>query len=174
MPVFFDIETQNTFDEVGGRFPERLNVSVVVTYNTADQAYHRYTEAQVPALITELQSADLVIGFNQLGFDYPVLQRYTSVVLKDLPTLDLMQKVERALGFRLGLDALASATLGEGKSSDGLQAVRWWREGRVEEIFVYCQKDVEVTKRLYEFGKKNGYVQYFDRKYQLRRVPIAW
>mgnify|MGYP001124076558 CR=1 FL=1 len=36
MTVFFDVETQNSFQEVGGHYPERLRISVVVTYNRAD------------------------------------------------------------------------------------------------------------------------------------------
>jgi hypothetical protein len=32
MPVFFDVETQNSFQEIGGHYPERLRISVVVTH----------------------------------------------------------------------------------------------------------------------------------------------
>ena len=65
MPVFFDIETQNTFQEVGGRYPERLRLSVAVTYNSADAAFHHYTEQNVAALVAELAAADLVVGDSQ-------------------------------------------------------------------------------------------------------------
>ena len=122
----------------------------------------------------ELQAADLVVGFNLYGFDYPVVMRYTDVDLTQLPTVDMMAVLHKQLGFRIGLDAVASATLGIGKSADGLQAVRWWKEGRIEEIFTYCEKDVEVTRQVYEFGKQNRYVQFYDRQYKLRRVPVAW
>lgn len=174
MPVFFDVETQNSFQEVGGHYPERLRMSVAVTYNTADQAFHRYTEADIPALVQELQAADLVVGFNLYGFDYPVVMRYTDVDLTRLPTVDMMLELQKQLGFRVGLDAVAAATLGTGKSADGLQAVQWWKEGRLEEIFTYCEKDVEVTRRVYEFGRQNRYVQYYDRQYRRQRVPVAW
>lgn len=174
MPVFFDVETQNSFQEVGGHYPERLRISVVVTYNTVDRAFHRYTEADIPALVSELQTADLVVGFNLYGFDYPVVMRYTNIDLTTFPTVDIMVELQKQLGFRVGLDAVASATLGIGKSADGLQAVQWWKEGRIEEIFTYCEQDVEVTRRVYEFGRQNRYVQYFDRQYRRQRVPVAW
>lgn len=175
MTVFFDVETQNTFQEVGGHYPERLRISVVVTYNTVDEAYHRYAEADVAQLVEELASADLVVGYNLYGFDYPVVQRYTNnVVLKELPTVDMMLEIQKRIGFRIGLDAVATATLQIGKSADGLQAVRWWHEGKIEEIFKYCEKDVDVTKQVYEFGKQYRYVQYYDRQYRLKKVPIAW
>ncbi len=175
MTVFFDVETQNTFQEVGGHYPERLRISVVVTYNTDDQAFHRYTEAEVSDLVAELQNSDLVVGYNLYGFDYPVVQRYTqAVTLKDLPTVDMMREIQKRIGFRVGLDAVATATLQIGKSADGLQAVRWWREGKIEEIFKYCEQDVEVTRQVYEFGKQYRYIQFYDRQYRLRKVPVAW
>ena len=175
MPIIFDIETQNTFQEVGGRYPERLKISVAVTFDTADQAFHRYTEADTPQLALDLSQTDLVVGYNLYGFDYPVLQQYTEAVeLAQLPTVDMMVEVQKRLGFRLKLDAIATATLQVGKSADGLQAVQWWREGRVEELFEYCRQDVEVTHGVYEFGKQNRYIQYYDRQYRIKRLPVAW
>jgi DEAD/DEAH box helicase domain-containing protein len=175
MTVFFDIETQNTFQEVGGHYPDRLKISVAVTYNTDDQAFHRYAEGDVAELVEELLETNLVVGYNLYGFDYPVLQQYTDTVeLKTLPTVDMMVELQKRLGFRPKLDSVATATLKVGKSADGLQAVRWWRQGRVEEIFKYCEQDVDVTRRVYEFGKQHRYVQYYDRSYQIRKVPVAW
>ncbi len=174
MPIFFDIETQNTFQEVGGRYPERLKLSVAVTFDTADGAFHRYTEANVAELVAALQATDLVVGYNLFGFDYPVMQQYTSVPLAQLPTVDMLAEIHRQLGFRVALDSVATATLQIGKSADGLQAVSWWREGRVEEVFQYCEQDVDVTRRVYEFGKQYRYVQFYDKQYRLRKVPVAW
>jgi len=173
--VFFDLETQRSFQEVGGRHNiHRLGLSVAVTYNTGDCAFHRYTESSVSELIAELQAADRVVGFNLLRFDYPVLSAYTDVRLSSLPTLDILDHIYRRLGFRVGLDALASATLGTTKSADGIQAIRWWRAGELEKLFAYCQQDVEVTRQLYEFGRRHKYVQYRDRHWRLRRVPVSW
>ncbi|MCJ7549668.1 MAG: ribonuclease H-like domain-containing protein [Anaerolineae bacterium] len=175
MPVFFDVETQNTFQEVGGRYAERLKISVAVTFDTADNDFHRYLEADAAQLARDLGQADLVVGYNLYGFDYPVLQQYSQdVELAELPTVDMMVEIQKRLGFRLKLDSIATATLQVGKSADGLQAVRWWREGRVEEILEYCQQDVEVTRRIYEFGKQHRYIQYYDRQYRIKKVAVAW
>lgn len=173
--LFLDLETQRSFQEVGGRHNiHRLGLSVAVTYNTGDRAFHRYTESNVSELITELQAADRVVGFNLLRFDYPVLSAYTDVRLSSLPTLDILDHIYRQLGFRVGLDALASATLGTTKSADGLRAIRWWRAGELEKLFAYCQQDVEVTRQLYEFGRRHKYVQYRDRHWRLRWVSVSW
>ena len=173
--LFFDLETQNAIDDVGGRGNLRqLKMSVGVIYSTADNAFHRYTEANVQDLIAALKSAKQVVGFNLLDFDYEVLRAYSSDDLRAVPTVDLFTHVRRAAGFRVGLDALASATLNVKKSGHGLQAIQWWRAGELEKLFVYCEQDVDVTRRLYEFGKKNRYVQFYDRRYKLQRVPVNW
>lgn len=173
--VVFDLETQNAIDDVGGRGNlHLLRMSVGVTYATADSAFHRYTEANVADLIAELRSAEAVVGFNLLDFDYEVLRAYTSDDLRRLPTIDMLDHVRRAAGFRVGLDALAAATLGTGKTAHGQQAIVWWREGKLDELFAYCEHDVDVTRRLFEFGRANRYVQFYDRNYRLRRVPVNW
>ena len=173
--IYFDLETQRTFDEVGGRHNVRkLRLAAAVTYNTATAAYHRYTEGRVKELVEELQSADLVVGYNVLEFDYEVLRGYRSVRLEQLPTLDMMQDLARSLGFRLSLEAVATATLQVGKSADGLQAVRWYRQGLIDQVLDYCQQDVEITKRVHEFGKQNRFVYYWDKQYQRQMVPVNW
>lgn len=173
--VFFDVETQRTFDEVGGRHNTRkLGLAAAVTYSTADGAFHHYTEGAVADLITELKAADLVVGFNVLHFDYEVLRAYTDERLDRLPTVDMLDHIYRRLGFRVSLDNLAGATLGTNKSADGLQAVRWYKEGRIQEVLDYCQQDVEVTRQLYEYGRQYKHVKYRDKNWRVQRVPVNW
>jgi DEAD/DEAH box helicase domain-containing protein len=174
--LYFDLETQKTFDEVGGRHNTRqLGLSVGVTYSTADEDYHVYTEAEVDALVQDLSQANLVVGFNVLRFDYEVLRAYSDYPFDEIPTVDMLDHIYRTLGFRVSLDSLASATLGAKKSADGLAAVRWYRSGQVDKIIEYCKQDVKVTKELYEFGKENGHVQFQDRRsYRVRKVSVRW
>jgi len=173
--VFFDVETQRLFDEVGGRqYTRKLGLAAAVTYSTADGAFHDYTEDMVADLIAELKSADLVVGFNVLHFDYEVLRAYTDDPLESIPTVDMLQHIYQKLGFRIGLGDLAAATLGVGKSADGLQSVRWYKEGRIQEVLDYCRQDVEVTRRLYEYGTQYRHVKYRDRSYRLQMVQVNW
>jgi DEAD/DEAH box helicase domain-containing protein len=173
--VCFDLETQKTFDEVGGRHNlGKLGLAVAVIYDTSTSEYRSYTEDQAAELVQDLRQADLVVGFNVLSFDYPVLQPYTEFPLHTLTTVDLLQHVHRQLGFRLPLQALAEATLGARKSADGLQSVRWFREGQVDKVIEYCQRDVELTMQLYEYGCQKGHVLYWDRRGQMQKVTTYW
>ena len=174
--LFFDLETQHSFQEVGGRdHLEKLLVSVAVTYSSLTKEFKSYTEAQVFHLIEDLFQADTIVGFNLIHFDYRVLKPYTPKDFSQLKTIDMLLLIRDRLGFRVSLDSLAQATLGTGKSADGLQAIRWYGEGKIDELIAYCKDDVEITYRLYEYGKENGYVYYQDRySGRNKKILVNW
>ncbi|MFH2102027.1 MAG: ribonuclease H-like domain-containing protein [Chloroflexota bacterium] len=173
--VVFDLETQNLFEDVGGRDPSRLRLSCAVTWSTVRDGFTVYWERDVPALIAELKSAGRVVGFNIKGFDYEVLKPYApDERLSSLPTLDIMDDLFRALSFRVSLDSVARATLGDTKTADGIQAVRWFREGKLDLLAEYCQADVDVTRRIYDSGCENGYVHYLTRLGSKQKVQVNW
>ena len=173
--VYFDLETQKSAAEVGGWTRKRdMLMSVGVTYSTALGEYRIYDEAHVQDLVQQLMRADLIVGFNIINFDYDVLTGYTPLDLTQVPTLDLMKDLELRLGFRPPLDAVAKATLAAPKIADGLQALRWWKEGRIMEIAEYCCFDVKLTKEVHEFGKAHGEVYLTDRLGQRRSVAVKW
>jgi DEAD/DEAH box helicase domain-containing protein len=174
--VVFDLETQNLFEDVGGRGNKAaLKVSCAVTWSSLRNDFSIYWEKDVPALIAELKSADRVVGFNLKGFDYEVLRPYApNERLQFLPTLDIMDDLYHTLSFRVSLDAVARATLGDTKSASGFQAVEWWRAGELEKLAEYCRIDVDVTRRIYEFGCESGFVQYFTRLGSKQKVKVNW
>jgi hypothetical protein len=174
--VYFDLETQRTANDAGGWDHKRdMGMSIAVTYSTAAGTYRIYPEKKVEELVQELLRADLVVGHNVINFDYEVLMAYTPL---DLPyqvnTLDMLVELERRLGHRLGLDALAQATLGVGKTGDGMDAIRWWREGKVLEIAEYCCFDVKCTRLVHEYGARHKRLFYTDRFRQKRSVEVNW
>lgn len=174
--VVFDLETQFLAAEVGGwDHSDAMKVSVAVLWSEREQVFRQYTEAQVPALIARLKSADLVVGFNHVKFDYGVLAGYPGGegLAATTRNLDLLLAVTQTLGRRLKLESLAQSTLNVGKSADGLQAVAWWREGRLGDLLAYCQQDVAVTRDLWRFGKQYGYLLYEDKQ-GLMRLPATW
>lgn len=174
--VVFDLETQNLFEDVGGRNNiGALKVSCAVTWSSIRNDFAVYWEKDIPALVTELKSAGRVVGFNLKGFDYEVLRPYAPEErLQFLPTLDIMDDLFRQLSFRVSLDSVARATLGDTKSASGVQAVEWWRAGEMEKLAEYCKVDVDVTRRIYEFGCAEGYVHYFTRLGSKQKVQVKW
>jgi DEAD/DEAH box helicase domain-containing protein len=174
--VYFDLETQRTANDAGGWDRKRdMGMSIGVTYSTKRCEYRIYTEKNVQDLIDQLVRADLVVGFNVVNFDYEVLMGYTILDLPDrCRTLDLLVELEKSLGHRVGLDAVATATLGVGKTGDGLDAIRWWREGRMVDIAEYCCFDVKCTKLVHEFGVEYRKLHYHDRFQKKQTVPVKW
>ena len=173
--VYFDLETQKSADEVGGWDRIRdMRMSVGVTYSTARGGYEIYGESRVDDLIRELQRADLVVGFNHLRFDYEVLHGYTVFDLTQLPTLDMLVVLADTLKHRLSLDSIAEATFGLAKTSEGLQAIEWFRQGKMMEIAEYCCFDVKLTKMVHEFGASNRVLFYKNRFGARLSVPVSW
>jgi DEAD/DEAH box helicase domain-containing protein len=64
--------------------------------------------------------------------------------------------------------------LGEAKAGGGLQALRWWKAGRLDLIEQYCRQDVEMTRRLWELGRRQGYLLCRDRAERTVRVQVRW
>jgi DEAD/DEAH box helicase domain-containing protein len=174
--VFFDIETQNLFQDVGGRQNiAELKVACAVTWSTVSTGFAVYWEKDVPALIQELKSATRIIGFNLREFDYQVLQPYDPQTrFSSLPTLDLLLDLRKTLGFALSLDTIASATLAESKTADGIQSVAWFRNSELEKVAEYCKADVDITRRVYEFGRENGHIFYRSKLGSKLKVAVNW
>ena len=136
--------------------------------------YFEFTEDQVFGLLEHLKKFDLVIGFNSKRFDYQVMGGYTDFDFSKLPTLDILDEIHKQLGYRLSLDHLAQVTFGVKKSADGLQALRWWKQGRIREIIDYYKMDVEITRDLFLYGRKNGYLLFNNKAKNTVRVPVQW
>ena len=172
--VVFDLETQLSAEEVGGwQNAHLMRMSLGVVYERRTGTYKTYGEDKVMDLLQRLSGAELVVGFNQRRFDYTVLQAYTAQALNTLSTLDILEEIYQRLGFRVGLGALALATLGVPKSADGLAALRWWKEGKVKEIEQYCRMDVDLTARLFDHILEYGYLLYENKHHGTVRLPIA-
>lgn len=160
--VTFDIETANWMDEVGSGDPADLTIAVVGIHDSETGQYSCFLEHELPALWKILERTDMLVGFNSDHFDIPLLNKYYPGDLTHIKSLDLLQEVYRALGRRLKLDTLAEATLGERKSGDGLQSLRWWKQGEIEKVKAYCEKDVELTKRIFDYALQNNSLKYRD------------
>ena len=173
--VYFDLESQKLFNEVGGRDASRLLLACGVTWSTQRNDFAVYWEKDAAALVAELKAADRVIGFNIMHFDYEVLRPYApNVNFRSIRSVDMLQDIQRALNFRLSLDSIARATLGTTKTADGLQSVQWFREGNLQKVADYCKSDVDITRRVHEFGREHGFVYYYSKLGSKLKIPVNW
>jgi len=154
--IVFDIETYGDI-----RKRDSLKVTVVSIYEFATDSYRSFDEHQLGDLWPILEKADRLIGYNSKGFDVPVLNNFYTGDLNVIPHLDILEKIKESCGKRYKLDDIAKATLENvSKSADGLAAIRWYEEGKIEQIKEYCEQDVRVTKEVYDFGKANKMLYY--------------
>lgn len=172
--IVLDLETQKDFAEVGGRNKHHLlRVSLAGIYSFADGLYSCFLEKELHKLGEILAGADQIIGYNVRQFDYQVLQPYLNFRLEEIPTLDLLEEIEKVLGHRVGLAAVATATLGAGKTGSGIAAINLWKQGRIEELKAYCLNDVRLTAEIYEYGQKHGKLLYKDF-FEVRQIPVSF
>jgi DEAD/DEAH box helicase domain-containing protein len=171
----FDVETQRSAQEVGGwHRADLMGISCAVLYDSKKDEFFEFLEDQVPQLIENLQQFEVVVGFNIKRFDYRVLSGYSDFDFNKLPTLDILEEVHKRLGYRLSLDHLARVTLGAKKTADGLQALRWWKQGRIREIIDYCKADVAITRDLLIYGITNSYLLFQNKAGNTVRIPVDW
>jgi len=171
-PIIFDIETQHTLREVGYDY-RKLKISVVGLYDYATGTYFAYFEKDIPELMLKIEHASMIIGFNINKFDLPVLSPYYLGDITQFSTLDILERVEKSLGFRVALDDLARATLGIKKTGHGLLAVDYFNNKEWDKLEKYCLDDVKITKEIYEYGMKNGKLMLNTDK-GIREIPVTF
>ncbi|MFH0873239.1 MAG: ribonuclease H-like domain-containing protein [Candidatus Komeilibacteria bacterium] len=173
--IVLDLETQKTFDEVGGHHNSyKLGISVCGVYSYARDQYRAFREHEFEEMLDWLKAADLIIGFNSKHFDFTVLQPYyPNFNLGQLPHLDILEEITNVLGRRLKLESVAQETLGHGKSGDGLDAIRYFRAGDWDSLITYCLDDVRVTKEVYDYGLVHGNIWYSTGG-KKEKIPISW
>ena len=172
---YFDLETQKSADDVGGWGNiHKMKLAVGVVWDSIDQDYFVYEEKDAKTLVEKLRTADLVIGFNVIGFDYTVLQPYSDFDLQEINTFDMLVDVKKLLNFRLSLNHLAQHTLNAKKSADGLISLQWYKEGKIDKIIHYCKQDVEITRDLFLYGEEHGYVNYQSRSGNPLQLEVNW
>lgn len=169
--IIFDLETQNIFQDVGSTDPTALDISVGTFYDSHTNTYTTVTVDELTTVWPLLEQADALVGYNSNHFDIPLLNKYYPGDLTTIKSIDLLEEIRKSLGRRLRLDSVAEATVGAKKSAHGLQAVRWWREGKIDEIKKYCEQDVRITKKVFDYALKNGHVKFKDGS-RKRDIPL--
>lgn len=165
--IVFDIETYGDIKNY-----DTMKVTVVSIFDYASNSFYSFDEHELANLWPYFERADRIIGYNSISFDVPILNKYYAGDLTTIPHLDLLKEIKDSSGSRYKLDDIASATLQMKKSADGLQALRWYEEGKIDEIKKYCEQDVKVTRDLYEFGLKNKMLYYPTLTGQINPIAV--
>lgn len=174
--IVFDLETQRSFDEVGGRGNfDKLGISMLGAYLYKTNEYVMFEESELKNFEELLTCKPLLVGFNSRSFDCTVLQPYVRVDLAKMPQLDILEEFVKIAGHRVKLESIAQATLGTGKSGSGLDALKYWNNGEIDKLKDYCMDDVKITREIYEYGANNGELL-FTNKYGSgnSRVSVNW
>lgn len=158
--ITFDIETAGAMR--GSFDPTDLELTICCIHDSATGELDSFLKEDLPRLWQVLETADMIVGYNSDHFDIPVLNKYYPGDLTQLKSLDLMKEVQAVIGRRIKLDSIAAGTLGTKKSGSGLDAVKWWREGNIKKLRDYCMKDVEITRRVFDYALENGSIKYKD------------
>lgn len=172
--LVLDLETRESFRDVGSWDAGKLTISLVGVIDARVGSERTYRLEELRELERVLADRPTVVGFNLLGFDYQVLKSALSFDPHTLPTVDLFDHLQRQLGFRPKLDDLAAATLGRRKTGDGLEAIRLYRAGKLAELAAYCLDDVRITRDLYEYGVRHGFVKFPMRDGTIAEVKATW
>jgi DEAD/DEAH box helicase domain-containing protein len=181
--IIFDVETKKLFSDIITDDPGQLGVSIVSVYKRTVNALGEEESGQMQSFWEKdfnqmwpwFTNANRIIGFNTLKFDVPALRPYTTIDLEKLPHFDIMEFVRQKVGRRISLNALAGETLGNVKTDQGTNAVLYWAKGdpvSLGKLRTYCEADVILTRNLYDFGKKYGFVKYKDKWNDSVRVEI--
>jgi DEAD/DEAH box helicase domain-containing protein len=172
--IVIDIETKNSFSDVGGQANLKdLEVSLVGLYSYQKKQFLSFRDSHLSELGPILQQAGLVIGFSIKRFDLPILDKYFNFNLASLPALDLLEEIEASYGKRVSLDLLAKANLGVSKTNHSLEAIKFYQAGDWESLEKYCLQDVLLTRDLYELAKKQGYLMVPQKwSHQLTKVYL--
>ncbi|MBV9159105.1 MAG: ribonuclease H-like domain-containing protein [Candidatus Kaiserbacteria bacterium] len=158
--VTFDIESATWLGEEGMSDVTDLSIAIVCIHDSETDRYSSYLESELPKLWPILERTDILVGYNSNHFDIPLLNKYYPGDLTKIKSLDLLVEIKNSLGRSLRLDAIADGTLGVKKIGSGAQSLQWWRAGEIDKVRDYCMKDVELTKKLFDYCLAKNSIKY--------------
>ncbi len=164
--IVFDIETYSpsNLDRIDTKEFKATVIGAFVSWmNDGQGEYLAFFEKDVKIFLDLLWYCDLVIGYNHLWFDLPVLQKYSEKNLLSLPSYDIMIEVEKKIGFKLKLDDLCRANFDEDMKTDSFNVYRHYHsDGKWANLVDYCMNDVRLTNQLFQKILNKKDINYYD------------
>jgi len=159
--LVFDIETYSP-GKLTKIDTKEFRPSVIGCYCSWNNQYLAFFEEHTEDFINLLSKTDLVVGFNQLWFDLPVLQKFAHFDLLSLPNYDILIEFEKKAGFKTKLDEICKATLGSQKTDNYQQYKDYYWDEKWFELVDYCMHDVKLTKELFDLILTSKPLKYND------------
>lgn len=159
-----------------------MGISVCGVYDYAEDAYRVFLKDNRDEFKRLVERADLVIGFNSVGFDNKLVAACWEFEIPEAKSYDLLAEIWAAHGLGMkfvypthigyGLNETAAANGLPAKTGHGGQAPIDWQQRRPGKVIDYCLNDVRVTKKLVdrvaETSKLVSPVQ-FQKSVEVRR-----
>lgn len=120
--------------------------------------HYCWLQESIASLAREVEQADLLVSFNGIAFDLPLLSGLVGRTITPRRHCDLLALCHASLGWRPSLASLAQTNLGTGKSGFGGHAPQLWRDQRYGELASYCERDVRLTRDLFFLAAGRGYL----------------
>lgn len=167
--VVYDCEIENEIDgqNVTWYTYDKMGFSVAALYDYRTGDYSIYLKDDVPALAERLNTADLVVAFNHIGFDNKLVAAHGGVLRDNLAHYDMLVESRKSIGWTpdqrfpsgMKLDDHLQATFGAAfmKTGHGEMAPKWWQQGLKSKVISYCLADVNRERRLFEHIVNKGW-----------------
>jgi len=124
----------------------------------SDGHYRHYDEHNLSTLASLLEEAALVVSYNGISFDLPLLAGVLERKVTIRRHCDLLEIIKEAGGRRYSLDEMALVNLPEGKGGSGKDAPPLYQAGRFAELATYCERDVMLTRGLFFLATERGWL----------------
>ncbi len=164
--VTFDLETRELAQDLEQGWKALLEgkggISALIGWSSLHARPYIFDDSSLEGAASLLEDADVVLSFNGVNFDLPIIEALYGRKLTIKGHLDLHQLIREALEGREGpkrgysLQECATRTLGKGKSGNGKHAPDLSDQGRWAELFQYCLDDVILTRELFQFTQQHG------------------
>ena len=102
-------------------------------------------------LLKAFDEAELIVSYNGLGFDHPVLFKHCKPKRTErhlFKVHDVFARLRDHTTIWFKLDNLLKENGMETKTANGLIAIQWWAEGERELLRIYCEQDVRALARM--------------------------
>jgi len=160
--VTFDIETYSPSgsDKIN---TSELQASVVGAYFSWLDSYIAFMEDEIVDFLNILKEVDLVIGFNQIWFDLPILQKYSNYPLLNLNNYDILLEFEKKVGYKAKLNDLCKANFTNDLKTDTYENFKnYHMEEQWGKLIDYCLNDVRLTQQLFAKILAKTPINYMD------------